>query len=95
MSTLHLIRTSAFADTNLAQCAQLLAKHDAILLLDDGCYNLKHPSIATISEQQIDIFVIEHHYLARGLALAPQSKSIVIEDIPELMLNYKQSITWQ
>ncbi len=42
MSTLHLVRKSAFTTNDFAQCLSVLDHQDAIVLMDDGCYNLNH-----------------------------------------------------
>lgn len=42
MTTLHIVRQSAFNSNDFAQCLQILGNNDVIVFIDDGCYNLHH-----------------------------------------------------
>jgi len=42
MTTLHIVRQSAFNTNDFAQCLQILGNNDVIVFIDDGCYNLHH-----------------------------------------------------
>lgn len=97
MTTLHLIRSSFFQDTQLNNCANLLSKNDGILLLDDGCYNLQHPLFKKLPTQT---FIVNVHAQARGIniqAIEPSvtTEIITIDDIPALLLRYDTTLTWQ
>jgi len=101
MSTLHIIRASAFSNNTVKNSIALLKGTDKILLIDDGVYNLNHAVLGEmthlISKQQL--FVIGAHIQARGVKCsATESElftNITIDDVVELSLSVSQNITWQ
>lgn len=101
MSKLHIIRASAFADSTLKNGIALLKSDDTVLLIDDGVYNLQHPILSTLSNAltKHNLLVIGEHVQARGLQYSSSIKAsiteITIDDIIDLTLSVKQSITWQ
>jgi len=96
MAILHLVRGSAFNDQNLSQCLSLANKEDAIIFIDDGVYNLAHSLLSKNENQHFSFFVIEHHFVARGLKNQSNNiKSITMNELVALALTYKQTITWQ
>lgn len=97
MSTLHLVRQSAFSSDDFAQCIQILGKDDVIALLDDGCYNIKHPLIGTIElSKNIQLKVIEQHANARGMIIDEEVfEKITMNNLVELTFTNDRVITWQ
>jgi tRNA 2-thiouridine synthesizing protein B len=93
MSILHLVRKSAYQSDDLAQCLQLFATQDAIVLLDDGCYNLNHTLLAEITNKQL--FVISEHCQARAVVLAKNQQSIALAQLAPLLFLYDSVMTWQ
>lgn len=98
MATLHLVRSSAFEKSDLSQCLSVLSKYDGLVLLDDGCYNIRHALMsefmALLNNQ--NLFVIEHHFVARGLTLNNNAiQAITPKQLIELTLNFDKTITWQ
>ena len=97
MPTLHLVRQSAFSSDDFAQCIQILSNDDVIALLDDGCYNIKHPLISTIEpSKNIQLKVIEQHANARGMIIDVNIfEKITMNNLVELTFTNDRVITWQ
>lgn len=98
MSTLHLVRKSAFTTNDFAQCLSVLDQQDSIVLMDDGCYNLKHPlmdSLIKRTNSTISINVIANHAQARAIDTLAVVKKIKMNDVVELTFNHQKVITWQ
>ncbi|MAG77485.1 MAG: sulfurtransferase complex subunit TusB [Colwelliaceae bacterium] len=100
MTTLHLIKQSQFNTNVFSLCGALLSKDDAIVLLDDGVYNTKHPEFAALvsalgENVKDNVFVIEHHFVARGLTnLQAQISSIPMTKLVDLSLAHDKTVTW-
>lgn len=103
MAILHLVRTSAFNDQQLALCIEALNKNDGLILLDDGIYNLKHPSLVSAQQLCNKLFFIDEHAKARGFDMNIESNTknitpispISMAKLVELIFDFKASITWQ
>lgn len=95
MATLHIIRTSAFVDNQLALCCNTMKHEDAIVLLDDGIYNLKHSLVET--QRPNTIYTVASHAKARGIAVNEFDgiTLITIEQLVSLTCEFEVSITWQ
>ncbi len=94
MSTLHLIRTSAYQQDDLKQCLALLQASDKIVLLDDGCYNLTHPLLNT--DINHNIYHINEHALARAMLEHNNiSQAITLTELTQLFFTVDKVITWQ
>jgi tRNA 2-thiouridine synthesizing protein B len=98
MSTLHLVRQSAFATNDFAQCLSVLDHQDSIVLMDDGCYNLKHSLMDSLIKRvdgTLSINVITSHAQARAIDISAAVQHIEISDVVELTFNHTKVITWQ
>ena len=97
MSTLHLVRQSAFTNNDFAQCINVLGEDDAIVLMDDGCYNLKHALLDTLlnSVATTQLSVITSHARARALEIQESVNSIEMPALVALTFTHNQVITWQ
>jgi tRNA 2-thiouridine synthesizing protein B len=98
MSTLHLVRKSAFTTNDFAQCLSVLDEQDTIVLMDDGCYNLKHPlmdSLIKRADSTISINVLANHTRARAIETHAAVEHIEMNDIVELTFSHNKVITWQ
>ena len=97
MTTLHLVRCSAFKNTILDNCLSVLNKEDTLVLLDDGAYNLQHPVLQQVLKiiPQDQLIVVKNHAQARGIIVDKQLPAIALSDVIELSLKSAQSITWQ
>ncbi|MCP4987292.1 MAG: sulfurtransferase complex subunit TusB [Colwellia sp.] len=98
MSTLHLVRQSAFATNDFAQCLSVLAQQDSIVLMDDGCYNLKHSLMDSLIKRvdgSILIHVVSSHAEARAIESDEAIKHIEMTDVVVLTFNHNKVITWQ
>ncbi|WP_448211643.1 sulfurtransferase complex subunit TusB [Colwellia sp. MEBiC06753] len=96
MSSLHLIRQSPFASPLLNTVVSLIEVNDKIVLLDDGCYGLKHPLIEQASAKigNNNIYVIEHHFKARAVENNRAIVEISMEQLVQLTIEAAQTITW-
>jgi len=93
LSTLHIIRTSPFATSDLSECLNILNSGDEILLVDDGCYGLSHDLLKSLDPYSV--YVIEQHLVARGLNAVENIQTIDMKMMVELTLKHTNSITWQ
>lgn len=98
MSILHIQRTSAFESNDFTQCVATILSDDALVFIDDGCYNINHPLFINLKEQnkRVKILHVQEHAQARGIEpLASQSSPITMEQLVALTFTYDSSITWQ
>jgi tRNA 2-thiouridine synthesizing protein B len=76
----------------------VLDQQDSIVLMDDGCYNLKHSlmdSLIKRANSTISINVIANHAQARAIETLTMVKNIKMNDVVELTFNHQKVITWQ
>ena len=96
MSTLHLVRQSAFATNDFAQCLNVVNQNDAIVLMDDGCYNVNHTLINNLLKQVGDnINLVASHAKARAIEANKMIKQIEMTDVVTLTFIHSKVITWQ
>lgn len=97
MTTLHIVRQSAFSSDDFAQCLQLLGNNDVITFIDDGCYNLQHNLINSIDgNKNIQLTVVEQHANARAIAINDAIiTKITMADLVTLTFENDRVITWQ
>ncbi|WP_057831154.1 sulfurtransferase complex subunit TusB [Colwellia sp. TT2012] len=98
MSTLHLIRQSAFTSNDFAQCLSVLDHQDSVVLMDDGCYNLKHSLMDSLIKRvggSVNINIIASHAQARAIEIITAVNTIEISDVVELTFTHNKVITWQ
>ena len=98
MSTLHLVRQSAFASNDFAQCLSVLNHQDSVVLMDDGCYNLKHTLMDSLIKRvdgTVNINVVASHAQARAIEIITTVNAIEMSDVVELTFNHNKVITWQ
>jgi tRNA 2-thiouridine synthesizing protein B len=96
MSTLHIVRQSAFATDDFAQCLSVVNQHDAVVLMDDGCYNVNHTLINNVMKQIGDnINLVASHAKARAIEAQKTIKLIEMADVVTLTFTHTKVITWQ
>ncbi len=97
MTTLHLVRSSAFSTNLTNNCNALLNKGDTIVLLDDGVYNVNHNIFMSLAANKVvKVLAIDTHVSARAISIDTQEVTLItVEDIIQLSLTHTQSITWQ
>ena len=98
MSTLHIVRQSAFASNDFAQCLSVLEHQDSVVLMDDGCYNLKHSLMDSLIKRvdgSVNINVVVSHARARAIEIIATVNAIEMSDVVELTFTHKKVITWQ
>lgn len=98
MSTLHLVRKSAFTTDDFSQCLAVFVPHDTLILMDDGCYNLQHPLLADLFEKgsnPVNINVVSSHAQARAMKSPEKVIHIDMPELVELTFEHERVITWQ
>lgn len=97
MSTLHIVRQSAFSTNDFFQCVQVLGNEDVIIFIDDGCYNLQHNLINDIDgNKNITLKVIEQHANARAIIINENIFTKAnMTDLVSLTFENERVITWQ
>lgn len=97
MASIHLIRNSAYSDANVLTALSLLNANDLVVLIDDGVYNVSHPSIQQLlaNNTSIEVYVIEHHIQARGIVTPYNIEQITMANLVALIDQSTQVITWQ
>lgn len=97
MAMLHIVRDSGFTSNALAQCLNMSLPQDAILLMDDGCYNLQHPLLlaALTKQPDISIYFVSLHANARAQGSEQTLfTAITFDDVLKLIFTFDNSITW-
>jgi tRNA 2-thiouridine synthesizing protein B len=97
MAMLHIIRSSGFTSNALTQCLSISSAQDSILLMDDGCYNLRHPLLleAQIKHPDIPVYYISLHASARAQSPTNDAfTSTTLAEVLPLIFNHDNSITW-
>lgn len=95
MTTLHIVRQSAYTSNDFAQCLQIVKGSDCIVFIDDGCYNLTHPQIKQISSQ-VELKAIIEHVNARAINLInTKTTTITMNELVALTFQTDRVITWQ
>ncbi len=95
MTTLHIIRQSAYNTNDFAQCIEALCDDDKIVFIDDGCYNIKHHLIKSI-KKNVQLNIIEKHSKARAICIDEAViTKIAMNDLVALTFENKRVVTWQ
>lgn len=97
MAMLHIIRNSGFTSNTLSQCLTMCLPEDAILLMDDGCYNLQHPLLleALTKQTAITVYYLSLHANARAQHNEhPSLTAINFDEVLKLIFTFNNSITW-
>lgn len=89
--TIHLIRTSAFADNKLQLCIDTLGVNDELFLLDDGTYNVNHALLTNLSNP---VYVLDEHLTSRAVS-AGEFEVINYVDLVQATVKAGKVITWQ
>ena len=99
MTTLHIVRQSAFTTNDFYQCIQTLGNKDCIVFADDGCYNLQHYLINTMNTEKnknIQLIVLSSHAQARAITINTElCTEIDMTALVSLTFNNDRVITWQ
>lgn len=98
MNIIHLQRTSAFNNHVFEQCLLSIKPNDALVFLDDGCYNINHNAFIELqkSAPSVVVYHIQEHATARSVQYNNlQSTPISMTKLVELTFQYGSVITWQ
>lgn len=94
MTTLHIVRQSAFVSDDFSQCINVLNYNDTVAFIDDGCYNMQHKLIKTI-DINIQLQVLVKHAQSRALTINEDVFSkITMVNLVELTFSNDRVITW-
>ncbi len=92
MSILHLVRRSRFETQDFSLCLQTVSHQDAIVLLDDGCYNATDEKI---HDTAANVYVIKSHLTARALTCPASVETITMKQLVKLTFSHASVVTWQ
>lgn len=98
MTIIHLQRTSAFNSQDFEQCLLSIKPNDALVFIDDGCYNLTHNAFIEFQKllPSVAVYHMQEHATARGIKQDnSQSTPISMAQLVELTFQYGSVITWQ
>ncbi len=96
MSTLHMVRQSAFTSSSFKQCLQLALAGDCIVFIDDGCYCVTHPLFEQLVQSgSLALYIINEQAKARGIPLHDKVEPIDMSDLVEITFKTDNAITWQ
>tara|TARA_R110001592_G_scaffold408_10_gene2316 strand:- start:3589 stop:3894 length:306 start_codon:yes stop_codon:yes gene_type:complete len=101
MTTLHIVRQSAFNTNDFSQCLHVLGNNDVIVFIDDGCYNLQHNLINNLinsidGTKNIQLKVINQHANARAIIINEEIfTKITMTELVSLTFENDRVITWQ
>jgi len=92
MATLHILSKPTREHPASRDCLRLLAKGDALLLIEDGVYLTQRNRLA---KKSVDIFSLQHDLHLRGLSpLQNHIKIINDDEFVELCTQYDKIISW-
>ena len=97
MAMLHIIRSSGYNSSALAQCLNMVLPQDSLLLMDDGCYNVSHTLLLKLllDKPDISVYFISQHANAR--AQKPINNTFTattLTEVVSLLFKHDNSITW-
>ena len=97
MSTLHIVRRSAFDTTDYLQCSNIIQDNDTLVLCDDGCYNLSHQITTNLLNDRsaLSLKVISLHAQSRAIKIPSRVNAIDMNALVDLTFHHDKVITWQ
>lgn len=98
MNILHIQRSSAFFKTDFQQCIASFKPNDALVLMDDGCYNVNHPLFTAFKtlHPSAKVFYIQTHANARAINFTShKTYAITTAQLVALTFKFDSIITWQ
>jgi len=88
MSTLHIVNRSPWSSDSWQRCLSLLAKGDAVLLIEDAVYAINRGDLPA------GCFVLEPDLRARGLAPNDAAVCVDYAGFVDLTCRYQKSVSW-
>ena len=97
MSTLHIVRQSAFNTSDYLECSKIIQSNDTVVFCDDGCYNLSHSITNLLLDKKtlISLKVIEFHAQARAIKIPSTVEAVNMGALVDLTFQHDKVITWQ
>ncbi len=93
MTTLHIVRQSAYITNDFQQCVQVLKQGDSIVLIDDGCYNVNHSIFFKLNNHDISLYILKKHAQARSITY--DITEIDMASLVNFTFENDTVITWQ
>jgi tRNA 2-thiouridine synthesizing protein B len=93
--TLHIVSKSPFSSQALHDCLQSLTEGDALLLLEDGVYALKHQALHDLQEAKVYCLIADSE--ARGMQASSTLPSVeMINDARwvQLCTEHNPIVSW-
>ncbi|WP_206485738.1 sulfurtransferase complex subunit TusB [Thalassotalea sp. G2M2-11] len=93
-NTLHILRSSPFADKQADLMVNYMSVNDSVVLIDDGCYLLHHHNLKKLLEKHTQLYAIESHVDARALESNQAVSLISLATLNALVFSHHNSVTW-
>ena len=74
----------------ISDCATHLVNDDAVILIGDGVYGLKDPSLGS----QVPVFALESDLVARGIGATSNVTPTKMSQFVALVVKHASSVTW-
>ena len=74
----------------ISDCTAHLVNDDAVILIGDGVYGLKDPSLAS----QVPVFALESDLVARGILATSNVTPTKMSQFVALVVEHASSVTW-
>ena len=74
----------------ISDCAVHLVDNDAVILIGDGVYGLKDPSLGS----RVPVFALESDLVARGILAASNVTPTKMSQFVALVVEHASSVTW-
>ena len=94
-TTINIVRLSPSNLGNFQAFIPSIKSSDAILLMDDGCYFLKHSSYKILANRTNNFYIIAQHAISRGVNIPTNINVITFTELNALIFLHKNSVSWQ
>lgn len=97
MTTLHTLNTTAREQSDLfARLLRCTSPGDALLLLENGVYNLSDTNFLThVQATKVSLYALDPDIQARGLATLPHHAHIISDaDFVTLVCHHEKTVSW-
>ena len=74
----------------ISDCAAHLVDDDAVILIGDGVYGLKDPSLGS----QVPVFALESDLVARGIGATSNVTPTKMSQFVAFVVEHANSVTW-
>ena len=74
----------------ISDCTAHLVNDDVVILIGDGVYGLKDPSLGS----RVPVFALESDLVARGIVATSNVTPTKMSQFVELVVKHANSVTW-